>query len=73
MEANPFLCPDPHTVEEIAELICALKEREDSIVAKITILTKNLPVSLGESLFDRLDADLFHALMSFNTVKWISR
>ncbi|WP_174888502.1 chorismate synthase [Candidatus Hamiltonella defensa] len=69
IEANPFLCPDPHKVEEIAELICALKERGDSIGAKITIMAKNLPVGLGEPVFDRLDADLAHALMSINAVK----
>ncbi len=71
MEANPVLCPDPYTVGKSAELICALKERGDSIVANITILTKNLPVGLGESLFDRLNSDLSHALMSINIIKGI--
>jgi len=46
-----------------------LKKAGDSIGAKITVMAENLPAGLGEPVFDRLDADLAHALMSINAVK----
>lgn len=46
-----------------------LKKAGDSIGAKITVVAENIPVGLGEPVFDRLDADLAHALMSINAVK----
>ena len=46
-----------------------LKKEGDSIGAKLTVVAENVPVGLGEPVFDRLDADLAHALMSINAVK----
>jgi chorismate synthase len=48
-----------------------LKKTGDSIGAKITLVASNVPVGLGEPVFDRLDADLAHALMSINAVKGV--
>jgi len=48
-----------------------LKKAGDSIGAKITVMAENLPAGLGEPVFDRLDADLAHALMSINAVKGV--
>lgn len=66
---NPFFCPDPVAVEGFDELIRELKKDGDSIGAKLTVVAENVPVGLGEPVFDRLDADLAHALMSINAVK----
>lgn len=66
---NPFFCPDPKTVEGFDALIRDLKKEGDSIGAKLTVVAENVPVGLGEPVFDRLDADLAHALMSINAVK----
>ena len=66
---NPFFCPDPVAVEEFDALIRELKKEGDSIGAKLTVVAENVPVGLGEPVFDRLDADLAHALMSINAVK----
>lgn len=71
IENNPFFCPDPHKVDEIAQLIRHLKKRGDSVGAKVTVMAKNLPAGLGEPVFDRLDADVAHALMSINAVKGV--
>jgi len=49
----------------------ALKKEGDSIGAKITVVADHVPVGLGEPVFDRLDADLAHALMSINAVKGV--
>jgi len=68
---NPFFCPDPNKVAEMEAYMTELKKTGDSIGAKITILAQNVPVGLGEPVFDRLDADLAHALMSINAVKGV--
>lgn len=71
IDNNPFFCPDPDRLQELETLICNLKNSGDSIGAKVTIIAENIPIGLGEPVFDRLDADLAHALMSINAVKGI--
>ncbi|QCI16932.1 chorismate synthase [Buchnera aphidicola (Aphis helianthi)] len=68
---NPFFCANPKKIEEIKELIKKLKKIGDSIGAEITIVAENVPIGLGEPVFDRIDADLAHALMSINAVKGV--
>lgn len=68
---NPFFCPDPNQLKALDLLIRNLKDSGNSIGAKITIIAENVPVGLGEPVFDRLDADLAHALMSINAVKGV--
>jgi len=65
------VCPDKSAVEKFDELIRELKKQGDSIGAKLTVVAENVPVGLGEPVFDRLDADLAHALMSINAVKGV--
>jgi chorismate synthase len=71
VEQNPFFCPDPDKLEALDELMRALKKEGDSIGAKVSVIAENVPVGLGEPVFDRLDADLAHALMSINAVKGV--
>ena len=71
VEQNPFFCPDPDKLEALDELMRGLKKEGDSIGAKVTVLAENVPPGLGEPVFDRLDADLAHALMSINAVKGV--
>ncbi|MDG2959709.1 chorismate synthase [Bisgaard Taxon 10/6] len=66
---NPFFCPDKSAVEKFDELIRNLKKEGNSIGAKLTVIAENVPVGLGEPVFDRLDAELAHALMGINAVK----
>ncbi|AAP96098.1 chorismate synthase [[Haemophilus] ducreyi] len=66
---NPFFCPDATAVPKFDELIRCLKKEGDSMGAKLTVIAENVPTGLGEPVFDRLDADLAHALMSINAVK----
>ncbi|WP_024851548.1 chorismate synthase [Hydrogenovibrio kuenenii] len=68
---NEYFCPSPEKREEIREYMDNLLKQKDSVGAKITIVAKNVPVGLGEPVFDRLDADLAHALMSINAVKGV--
>ena len=48
-----------------------LKKEGDSIGAKVTVVARGVPAGLGEPVFDRLDADIAHALMSINAVKGV--
>jgi chorismate synthase len=66
---NPFFCPDPKRVAELEELIWKMREAGDSVGARITVVASGVPPGLGEPVFDRLDADIAHALMGINAVK----
>ena len=71
VEKNPFFCPDPDKVEEMELYMQALLKKGDSIGAKINVTATNIPIGLCEPVFDRLDADIAHALMSINAVKGV--
>lgn len=71
INSNPFFCPDVNKIEEMENYMKALNKEGNSIGAKITVLARNVPPGLGEPIFDRLDADLAHALMSINAVKGV--
>ncbi|WWO99738.1 MAG: chorismate synthase [Candidatus Dasytiphilus stammeri] len=71
VKKNDFFCPNVDKVVFLDQLLRELKKEGDSIGAKITIIAENIPIGLGEPVFDRLDADLAHALMSINAVKGV--
>ncbi|VFS48808.1 Chorismate synthase [Budvicia aquatica] len=71
VEQNPFFCPDVDRLEQLDELMRELRKAGDSVGAKVTVVADAVPVGLGEPVFDRLDADLAHALMSINAVKGV--
>tara|TARA_R110001599_G_scaffold80952_2_gene218637 strand:+ start:719 stop:1804 length:1086 start_codon:yes stop_codon:yes gene_type:complete len=68
---NPFFCPDASKISEMEDYMKALNKEGNSIGAKITVMARNVPPGLGEPVFDRLDAELAHALMSINAVKGV--
>ena len=68
---NPFFCPDADKVPEMEAYMDALRKEGDSIGALINVVADGVPPGLGEPIFDRLDADLAHALMSINAVKGV--
>jgi chorismate synthase len=53
------------------EYMAALNKEGDSIGARINVVASNIPIGLGEPVFDRLDADIAKALMSINAVKGV--
>ncbi|EKD54514.1 MAG: hypothetical protein ACD_60C00076G0005 [uncultured bacterium] len=71
IEKNSFFCPDSNKITELENYMTALRKEGDSIGARINIFANNVPAGLGEPVFDRLDADLAHALMSVPAVKGI--
>ena len=68
---NPFFCPDFNKVQELEEYMDNLRKSGDSIGARINVVASNMVTGLGEPIFDRLDADIAHAMMSINAVKGI--
>jgi len=68
---NPFFCPDPAKVDEMAEYMAALGKEGNSIGARISVVATGVPPGLGEPIFDRLDAEIAHAMMSINAVKGV--
>jgi len=71
VETNPFFFPDETKIEVLDEYMRALKKQGDSIGAKVKVVASNVPVGLGEPVFDRLDAEIAHSLMSINAVKGV--
>lgn len=71
IEQNPFFCPDAGKVPEMENYMAALGKEGDSIGARINVVANGVPVGLGEPVFDRLDADIAHALMGINAVKGV--
>lgn len=69
VETNPFFCPDPSRVAELERYMDALRKEGDSIGARVNVVASGVPQGLGEPVFDRLDAEIAHALMSINAVK----
>jgi len=68
---NPFFCPDSNKIKELEEYMDALRKSGDSIGARINVVASGMPVGLGEPIFDRLEADIAHGMMSINAVKGV--
>ncbi len=71
VDRNPFFCPDAAAVGELEALIDRLRREGDSVGARVTVVARGVPPGLGEPVFDRLDADLAHAMMGINAVKGV--
>jgi len=68
-ENSAFFCPDPDKEQQMADYMAALKG--NSIGARVNVVVSNMFPGLGEPIFDRLDADIAHAMMSINAVKGV--
>ena len=71
IDTNPFFCAEPARVPELEAMIDALRRDGDSIGARVNVVAEGLPPGLGEPVFDRLDADIAHAMMGINAVKGV--
>lgn len=68
---NPFSFPDREKIGKLEKYFYDLRRIGDSIGARVNIIVKNIPVGLGEPVFDKLDADIAHAVMSIPAVKGV--
>jgi len=71
VDANPFFCADPDRVPELEAFMDALRKEGNSIGARVDVVATGVPPGLGEPVFDRLDAEVAHAMMSINAVKGV--
>lgn len=71
VENNPFFCPDAGKVAEMETYMDALRKEGNSIGARINVVAQGMLPGLGEPVFDRLDADIAHAMMCINAVKGV--
>lgn len=71
VDDNPFFCPDPARVAELENFMDRLRKSGDSIGARVNVIATGVPPGLGEPVFDKLDADIAHAMMGINAVKGV--
>jgi chorismate synthase len=71
VDNNPFFCPDAALVPALEKYMDALRKEGESIGARISVVASGVPPGLGEPIFDRIDADIAHAMMSINAVKGV--
>tara|TARA_R110002050_G_scaffold56512_1_gene127013 strand:+ start:113109 stop:114173 length:1065 start_codon:yes stop_codon:yes gene_type:complete len=68
-ESNPVRCPDPSTAAKMEDYIKNVRKEGDTIGGIITCVIQNVPIGLGEPVFDKLHAELGKAMLSINAVK----
>jgi len=68
---NPFFAPNVSQIEALEAYMDQLRKEGDSCGAKICVEATGVPVGWGEPVFDRLDADIAHAMMGINAVKGV--
>jgi chorismate synthase len=68
---NPFFSPNTDVLPELEAYLDNIRAERDSVGARITVVAEGVPVGWGEPVFDRLDADIAHAMMSINAVKGV--
>ena len=68
---NAFFAPNAGIVPQLEAAMDALRKAGDSVGARIEVIAQNMPVGLGEPLFDKLDADIAYAMMGINAVKGV--
>ncbi len=71
VEGNAFFAADASCLPRLEAYMDELRKEGNSVGARINVVAENVPVGLGEPVYDRLDADLAHALMSINAVKGV--
>ena len=69
--ANPFFAPSASIIDRLEARMDELRKAGDSCGARIEVMARNMPVGLGEPLFDKLDADIAYAMMGINAVKGV--
>lgn len=71
VDDNPFFCADPARVGELEAFMDRLRKSGDSVGARVNVVASGVPAGLGEPVFDKLDADIAHAMMGINAVKGV--
>ena len=68
---NPFFAPNVSDIPQLEAYMDELRKAGDSCGARLSVFARNVPVGLGQPLFDKLDADIAYAMMGINAVKGV--
>jgi chorismate synthase len=68
-ESNPVRCPDPDKAAEMEAYIRQIRKEGDTVGGVVSCVIKDVPLGLGEPVFDKLHAELGKAMLSINAVK----
>jgi len=71
VNTNPFFFPDESKIQDLENYMDNLRKEGNSIGARINVIAENVPVGLGEPVFDKIDAEIAKAMMSINAVKGV--
>ena len=71
IEQNPFFAANAEMIPKLESYMDELRKAGDSCGARIEVRARNVPIGLGEPLFDKLDSDIAHAMMGINAVKGV--
>ena len=71
IECNPFFAANAEIIPQLEGYMDELRKAGDSCGARIEVRARKVPAGLGEPLFDKLDADIAHAMMGINAVKGV--
>ncbi|MAL59014.1 MAG: chorismate synthase [Flavobacteriaceae bacterium] len=71
IEKNPVRCPDPSMAKQMETYIKEIRKDGDTVGGRVTCVMQNVPVGLGEPVFDKFHAQLGKAMLSINAVKGI--
>ena len=69
IESNDVRCPDEAVANQMIQKIKAIRKEGDTIGGTVTCVIQNVPIGLGEPVFDKLHAELGKAMLSINAVK----
>ena len=72
IERNPFFFPDKTMIGDLKKYLNDIRKSGDSIGAKVTVVAQDVPIGLGDPVFDKVDALIAQAMMSINAVKGVS-
>jgi len=71
VHANPFFAANASLIPQLEAYMDRLRKEGDSCGARIDVVARNVPVGLGEPIYDKLDADIAYAMMGINAVKGV--
>ncbi len=71
VNTNAFFSPDESKIQQLEDYMDDLRKEGNSVGARVTVVAEGVPPGLGEPIFDRIDADIGHAMMSINAVKGV--
>lgn len=67
--AGPIRCPDESVADKMVKLVETCRDNHDSVGGVVTCVIRNVPIGLGEPVFDKFEAELAHAMMSIPATK----